>query len=57
MSLSTMAATYLPHTAMEIHHAKTITSDSQLEAHVQPAPAEQFPEITILKYPSVTLLA
>jgi hypothetical protein len=51
---------HVPHTALEFRHAETTTSASQLEAHLQLAPAEEFPEITMLKYtgyPSVTLLA
>jgi hypothetical protein len=59
MSCTTTAA-YLPHTALELYHAETTTSASQLEAHLQLAPVEQFPEITMLKYngySSVTLPA
>jgi hypothetical protein len=51
------ATAYLPHTAEELLLAETITFASQLQAHLQLAPAEEFPEITMLKYPSITLLA
>jgi hypothetical protein len=43
MSCSTTAG-HLPHSALELRHAETTTSASQLEAHLQAAPVEQFPE-------------
>jgi hypothetical protein len=43
MSCSTTAR-HLPHCALELHHVETTTSASQLEAHLQAAPVEQFPE-------------
>jgi hypothetical protein len=42
MSLSSTAG-YLPHNELELPHAETRTSASQLEAHLQAAPVEQFP--------------
>jgi hypothetical protein len=43
MSRSTTAG-HLPHSALELHHAKTTTSVSQLETNLQAASAEEFPE-------------
>jgi hypothetical protein len=37
-------ADQLPHCAVELRRAETTTSASQLEAHLQAAPVEQFPE-------------
>jgi hypothetical protein len=35
---------YLTHNALEISHAETTTSASQLHANLQESPIEQFPE-------------
>jgi hypothetical protein len=43
MSRSTTAG-YLPHSPLELRRAETTTSTSQLEAHLQAALVEQFPE-------------
>jgi hypothetical protein len=43
MSCSTTTK-HLPHCALELLHAETTTFASQLEAHLQAAPVEQFPE-------------
>jgi ferredoxin len=43
MSCSTTVG-HLPHSALELRRAETTTSASQLEAHLQAAPVEQFPE-------------
>jgi hypothetical protein len=43
MSRSTTAG-HLPHSALEFRRAETTISASQLEAHLQAAPVEQFPE-------------
>jgi hypothetical protein len=43
MSRSTTAG-HLPHIALKLLRTETTTSASQLEAHLQAAPAEQFPE-------------
>jgi hypothetical protein len=34
---------HLPHCVLELRHAETTTSASQLEEYLQAAPAEQFP--------------
>jgi hypothetical protein len=41
MSCSIIAR-HLPHCALELHHAETTTSASQLEAHLQAAPVNQY---------------
>jgi hypothetical protein len=33
-----------PHSALELHHAETTTSTSQLEVHLQAALVQHFPE-------------
>jgi hypothetical protein len=43
ISRSTTAG-HLPHSALDLRSAETTTSASQLEAHLQAAPVEQFPE-------------
>jgi hypothetical protein len=43
MSHSTTAG-HLSHSALQLRRAETTTSASQLEAHLQAAPVEQFPE-------------
>jgi hypothetical protein len=43
LSRSTTAG-HLPHNALELCRAETTTSASQLEAHLQAAPVEKFPE-------------
>jgi hypothetical protein len=43
MSSSTTAG-HLPHSALEFRLVETTTSASELEAKLQAAPAEQFPE-------------
>jgi hypothetical protein len=43
MSRSTTAG-HLPHNVLELRRVETTTSASQLEAHLQTAPVEQFPE-------------
>jgi hypothetical protein len=43
MSRSTTAG-HLPHSALELCRAETKTSASQLQAHLQATPVEQFPE-------------
>jgi hypothetical protein len=48
MSLSDTAG-YLPHIVLELRRAETTTSVSHLEAHIQAAPAEQFPEKRIVE--------
>jgi hypothetical protein len=42
MSGSTIAE-HLPHSSLELRRAETTTSASQLEAHHQAVPVEQFP--------------
>jgi hypothetical protein len=43
MSRSTTTG-HIPHSALELRRAVTTSSASQLEAHLQAAPVEQFPE-------------
>jgi hypothetical protein len=33
-----------PHSVLELHHAETTCTASQLETHLQVAPVERFPE-------------
>jgi hypothetical protein len=43
MSHSTIAG-HLPHSMPKLHHAETATSATQVEAHLQAAKIQQFPE-------------
>jgi hypothetical protein len=42
--LCSTTAGHLPQSALELRHAETTTSASQLGAHLQAAPVEYFPE-------------